>query len=170
MTMRFVCISTGNTRPLIAALGERCDAIDLSGPSAATRASVSDIVRAQGDTLDAIAERNVTRRRIRLPWLFERRAVAAAYRAYYRKQLRRQFHAVLGALAADRSRTVLVFNGYLAPNALLALAAEALGMKPIRPASTRFPPCPATPRSTTRSPTRLAATVGRRRSSRAAPN
>ncbi|QKV18814.1 nitrogen fixation protein FixF [Oricola thermophila] len=124
MTMRFAAIPTGNTRPLIDALGPACDAVE-----AASGSMSGDIAPDLAARLDAIAERNVTRRRIRFPRLFANPLVAGAYRAIYRRRARRIYGAFHRALAADTSRTVLVFNGYLAPNALLALAAEQLSMK-----------------------------------------
>ncbi|MFZ2103338.1 MAG: nitrogen fixation protein FixF [Oricola sp.] len=125
MTIRFVAISTGNTRPLLEVLGERCDGIVPSSRQGDPDIDLSpDLVR----EIDAIAERNVTRRRIRYPRLFASRLVARTYRALYRRGVRRTFCRLYGALATDTSRTVLVFNGYLSPNALLALAAEALSM------------------------------------------
>lgn len=130
MDTRFVAISTGNTQPLLTALGEHCDAIRLGrGADAPKHAGPDvDLTPELVRELDAIAERNVTRRRIRYPKLFGNRLVAAAYRSGRRRRARQVFRQIHRTLAADTSRTVLVFNGYLAPNALLALAADTLSM------------------------------------------
>jgi capsular polysaccharide export protein len=132
VSIRYVAISTGNTRPLIDVLGHACDAIDTSlGTAISTRfpaKAPSADMRAHAVELDAIAERNVTRRRIRFPGLFGNPAVVGLYRAYYRAQVRLLFRHIQSELARDTERTVLVFNGYLAPNALLALAARSLSM------------------------------------------
>lgn len=130
MTQRFAAISTGNTKPLLDALGHACDGIEAGWP-----AIIGEIMRPSGVTrpvaakLDEIAERNVTRRRIRFPKLFSNPAVAGLYRAIYRARARLTYQHLHRALAGDTSRVVLVFNGYLAPNAVLALAAEDLSMK-----------------------------------------
>ncbi|GAB4363554.1 MAG: nitrogen fixation protein FixF [Oricola sp.] len=130
MTERFAAISTGNTKPLLGALGTACDGIEAGWP-----AILGEALRPPGvpgpvaGKLDEIAERNVTRRQIRFPKLFSNPAVAGLYRAIYRARARLAYRHLHRALAADRSRVVLVFNGYLAPNAVLALAAEQLSMK-----------------------------------------
>jgi capsular polysaccharide export protein len=130
MSQRFAAISTGNTRPLLDALGPACDGIEAGWPAVlGATFSRSGMSAAVADKLDAIAERNVTRRRIRFPKLFSSPAVAGLYRAIYRARARLAYRHLRKALAADRSRVVLVFNGYLAPNAVLALAAEELSMK-----------------------------------------
>jgi len=130
MTQRFAAISTGNTKPLLDALGPACDGIEASWPAiAGEMARPPEIAAAVAETLDEIAERNVTRRRIRFPKLFANPAVAGLYRAIYRARARLAYRHLHRALAADTSRVVLVFNGYLAPNAVLALAAGELSMK-----------------------------------------
>lgn len=130
MTQRFAAISTGNTRPLLDALGSACDGIEAGWPAViGEMANPSRVAAPVAARLDEIAERNVTRRRIRFPKLFSNRAVAGLYRAIYRTRARLAYRNLHRALAADTSRVVLVFNGYLAPNAVLALAAEQLSMK-----------------------------------------
>jgi len=129
MTQRFTAISTGNTRPLLDALGPACDGIEAGWPAIVGEAlGPSGVTATVAAKLDEIAERNVTRRRIRFPKLFSNGAVAGLYRAIYRARTRLAYRHLHRALAADTSRAVLVFNGYLAPNAVLALAAEQLSM------------------------------------------
>lgn len=130
MTQRFAAITTGNTKPLLDALGSACDGIEAGWPAIiGEMLRPSNTMAAVADRLDEIAERNVTRRRIRFPNLFSNKAVAALYRAIYRARARLTYRHLHRALAADTSRVALVFNGYLAPNAVLALAAEELSMK-----------------------------------------
>ncbi|MEO0543327.1 MAG: nitrogen fixation protein FixF [Pseudomonadota bacterium] len=116
---RFAVINTDNTAPLIAALGNACDALTTSG----TKDEKVDA------SLAHIAERNATRRAIRYPWLFGNTVVKAIYTSIYGRKIRRQYAALYEQLAIDTSRTALVFNGFLAPNALVDHAAQALGMK-----------------------------------------
>ena len=130
MTQRFAAISTGNTRPLLDALGSACDGIEAGWPAIIAEAlRPSKATAAVAGRLDEIAERNVTRRRIRFPKLFSNAIVAGLYRAIYRARARLTYRHLHRVLAADTSRVALVFNGYLAPNAVLALAAEELSMK-----------------------------------------
>lgn len=130
MTQRFAAISTGNTKPLLDALGSACDGMKAGWPAIIGEAlRPSTVTAAVAGKLNEIAERNVTRRRIRFPKLFSNSAVAGLYRAIYRARARLAYHHLHRALAADTSRVVLVFNGYLAPNAVMALAAEQLSMK-----------------------------------------
>jgi capsular polysaccharide export protein len=129
MNTRFAAISTGNTRPLMSALGSACDGIEAGWPAIAGEVlHRTEVTSATKKKLDEIAERNVTRRRIRFPKLFSNPAVAGLYRAIYRTRARLTYRHLHRLLAADASRVVLVFNGYLSPNALLALAAEDLSM------------------------------------------
>jgi len=79
--------------------------------------------------LAEVAARNLTRRRIRFPALYGLPPVAAAYAALHRLEMRAVYQYILGKLHCDTTRTVLIFNGYLAPNALLALAAQTLSMR-----------------------------------------
>lgn len=130
MTQRFAAITTGNTQPLLDALGSACDGIEAGWPAIIGKAlRPSKATAAVAGRLDEIAERNVTRRRIRFPRLFSNAAVAGLYRALYRARARLTYRHLHRALATDPSRVALVFNGYLAPNAVLALAAEELSMK-----------------------------------------
>ena len=129
MSVRFAAISTGNTRPLIDALGAQCDAIAIRLTALLGEAlRPSNVTVSVAARIDDIAERNVTRRRIRFRRLFSNGAVASVYRAIYRGRARLAYRYFHRLLSSDPDRTVLVFNGYLAPNALLALAAEQLAM------------------------------------------
>lgn len=115
---RFAVIKTDNTAPLIAALKDDCDALKTKG-------------HARADTKVALrptAQRNAMRRVIRHPWLFGNPIVKSAYLSVYLRKISRQYAVLYAQLAADASRSALIFNGFLAPNALLDLAAQELGM------------------------------------------
>lgn len=121
--MRFVLLKTKNNQAIINALGDACDAIDLKNSS-----SQKATEEATREILD-IAERNVTRRKIRLPRLFSFAIVPRIYRRLYNKKTSHQYAYILDQLKTDTNRVAIVFNGYLAPNALLQLAAEKLNMR-----------------------------------------
>jgi len=124
--MRFALLDTKNNAGLIGALGPHCDVIDENKTSANYDANISAELR---DKIFAIAERNVTRRKIRFPALFNFTLIAAAYRAVFRRRAIKKFRCFFASLAENTDRVVLVFNGYLAPNALLDLAAQELGLQ-----------------------------------------
>ncbi|MDZ7824292.1 MAG: hypothetical protein U5K75_09835 [Ahrensia sp.] len=117
-------LNTKNNASLIKALGADCDAIADHGAGdnslllPETKAKIAEIT-----------ERNVKRRQIRFPKVFNQAPIAALYRTYYKRQSTKTFRFFREQLEPDKSRVVLVFNGYLAPNALLDLAAQHLGMK-----------------------------------------
>ncbi len=124
--MRFVLLKTKNNAGLIGALGADCDIVDETQKTS-SRSPRPDM-RAL-DEIHTIAERNVTRRKIRFPSLFNFAFAAGLYRAFYRRRAVAKYQAIHAALKQDTARCVLVFNGYLAPNALLDLAARELEMK-----------------------------------------
>ena len=124
--MRFALLKTKNNAGLIDALGAECDIIDES-----QKVGTGDLKFGESllEEIHAIAERNVTRRKIRFPTLFNSAMVAALYRTIYRRRAIAKYRAIHALLKRDTDRCVLVFNGYLAPNALLDLAARELNLK-----------------------------------------
>ncbi|MEM1376647.1 MAG: nitrogen fixation protein FixF [Pseudomonadota bacterium] len=119
--MRFVLIDTENTRPMIEAIGVDADVLTVRGRSRGGTVPIS--------SLNEIAIRNATRRAIRYPLIYGHKPIRTAYRALYRRKITRRYGAIEAQLAAGTGRTALVFNGFLAPNALVDLAAEQLGMQ-----------------------------------------
>ncbi|MEL6203148.1 MAG: nitrogen fixation protein FixF [Pseudomonadota bacterium] len=115
---RFAVIETENTAPLIAAMGSDCDVLKVEATGA---------IQAL-DALTYIAERNAMRRAIRYPKFFGNAFIKSAYKLIYKRKISRQYGALYSQLAADTSRTALIFNGFLAPNALVDMAAQSLGM------------------------------------------
>lgn len=117
--MRFAAIATDNTRPLISAFKGACDVLALS--------SATGTPDYPSKELEVIAERNTKRRAIRYPTLYGFGPSRSAYRSVYLRKIRAQFAAIVAQMAKDPSRTALIFNGFLAPNALLDLAASQTG-------------------------------------------
>ncbi len=120
--MRFAILDTANNAGLIDALGQKAIVIKVRKQ----RGQDLDVVTL--NAIDEIAERNVTRRKIRFPKLFGFAPLAAAYRYVYRRKCRSTFAFFQAKLEAEQPETALVFNGYLAPNALFDLAAKKLGL------------------------------------------
>ncbi|MEO1747084.1 MAG: hypothetical protein AAFR27_00435, partial [Pseudomonadota bacterium] len=75
-----------------------------------------------------IAERNAKRRAIRHPLFFGNSVVKSLYKSIYARKVSRQYAALHNQLDSDKSRIALIFNGFLAPNALVDIAAQRLGM------------------------------------------
>ncbi|MEN0000213.1 MAG: nitrogen fixation protein FixF [Pseudomonadota bacterium] len=126
---RFAAITTQNTNPLIAALGSDCDILDPG-------LRVSGVAH---DDLALIAARNAKRRQIRYPQIFGNPIVERVYKNNYARKLKRQYAALHRQLSADTTRTVIIFNGFLAPNAVADVAARDLGMRRLYVENGYFP-------------------------------
>lgn len=79
--------------------------------------------------LDEIAERNLLRRKTRLPQLYGNMITAGFYRSLTKFKLRILHSAVQSHFDANPQASGLVFNGYLAPSALVELEAKARNRK-----------------------------------------
>lgn len=121
--MRFAMLDTKNNAGIIKALGANCHIICVSGPPAATKIDS----HTRGALFERV-ERNVLRRKIRFPSLFNFAPVVHGYRAIYRLKGLYIYRHIYRALSASNADTALIFNGYLAPNAYFQLAAEKLNI------------------------------------------
>lgn len=74
--------------------------------------------------LSEIADRNMLRRKMRLPLLYDNAIASGIYRSLTRFKLQLLHEVVRGHFDADTDACGLVFNGYLAPSALVEMEAR----------------------------------------------
>lgn len=120
---RFAMLDTKNNAGIIKSLGTNCHIVAVTG-----RPTFTKIDSRTRSLLFEIVERNVRRRKIRFPSLFNFAPVFYSYQAISRLKSLFIYQHFYRALSASNADTVLIFNGYLAPNAIFDLVSQSLNI------------------------------------------